>query len=314
MSRTNFDQLLEAGCHFGHLKRKWNPAMAPYIFMERNGIHIIDLHKTVAKIDEAAEALKMIAKSGKKVLFVATKKQAKEIVAEKATSVNMPYVIERWPGGMLTNFPTIRKAVKKMTNIDKLMEDGTFSNLSKRELLQITRQRAKLEKNLGSIADLTRLPSALFVIDVMKEHIAVREANRLGIPVFGIVDTNSEPKNIDFVIPANDDAKASVEVILDACCKAIAEGLEERKAEKADEKAAAEQAEEVPEAKPKRARRTRKTEAAVEAAPAAVEAAPAAVEAAPAAEEAAPAAEEAPVAEAPAAEEAKAEEEAPAAE
>ena len=241
MSRTNFDQLLQAGCHFGHLRRKWNPAMAPYIFMERNGIHIIDLNKTVAKIDEAAEALKGIAKSGKKIMFVATKKQAKDIVAEKAASVNMPYVIERWPGGMLTNFPTIRKAVKKMTNIDKLLNDGTFSNLSKRELLQISRQRAKLEKNLGSIADLTRLPSALFVVDVMKEHIAVKEANRLGIPVFGIVDTNSDPKNIDYVIPANDDAKDSVEAILSAVCGAIAEGLEERKAEKADDKAAAEQ-------------------------------------------------------------------------
>ena len=186
MSRTNFDQLLQAGSHFGHLSRKWNPAMAPYIFMERNGIHIIDLHKTVAKIDEAADALKQIAKSGKKILFVATKKQAKEVVAEKAAAVNMPYVIERWPGGMLTNFPTIRKAVKKMTNIDKLMNDGTFANLSKREILQINRQRAKLEKKLGSIADLTRLPAALFVIDVMKENIAVREANRLGIPVFAI--------------------------------------------------------------------------------------------------------------------------------
>ena len=259
MSRTNFDQLLQAGCHFGHLKRKWNPAMAPYIFMERNGIHIIDLNKTVAKIDEAAEALKAIAKSGKKILFVATKKQAKDIVADKAASVNMPYVNERWAGGMLTNFPTIRKAVKKMTNIDKLMNDGTFSNLSKRELLQVTRQRAKLEKNLGSIADLTRLPSALFVIDVMKEHIAVKEANRLGIPVFGIVDTNSNPKNIDFVIPANDDAKDSVETILTAVCGAIAEGLEERKAEKADEKAAAEQAEEVAETK-KRTRKARKEE------------------------------------------------------
>ena len=261
MSRTTFDQLLQAGCHFGHLRRKWNPAMAPYIFMERNGIHIIDLHKTVAKIDEAAEALKGIAKSGKKILFVATKKQAKDIVAEKAASVNMPYVIERWPGGMLTNFPTIRKAVKKMANIDKLMSDGTFSNLSKRELLQITRQRAKLEKNLGSIADLTRLPSALFVVDVMKEHIAVKEANRLGIPVFAIVDTNSNPNNIDYVIPANDDAKDSVEAILTACCSAIAEGLEERKAEKADEKAAAEQAEEAADAKPKRARKARKEEA-----------------------------------------------------
>lgn len=241
MSRTNFDQLLQAGCHFGHLRRKWNPAMAPYIFMERNGIHIIDLNKTVAKVDEAAEALKEIAKTGKKILFVATKKQAKDAVAEKAASINMPYVNERWAGGMLTNFPTIRKAVKKMTNIDKLLNDGTFSNLSKRELLQISRQRAKLEKNLGSIADLTRLPSALFVIDVMKEHIAVKEANRLGIPVFGIVDTNSDPKNIDYVIPANDDAKDSVEAILSAVCGAIAEGLEERKAEMADDKAAAEQ-------------------------------------------------------------------------
>ena len=269
MSRTNFDQLLQAGCHFGHLKRKWNPAMAPYIFMERNGIHIIDLHKTVAKIDDAAEALKAIAKSGKKILFVATKKQAKEIIADKAASVNMPYVSERWAGGMLTNFPTIRKAVKKMTNIDKLMNDGTFANLSKRELLQITRQRAKLEKNLGSISDLTRLPSALFIVDVMKEHIAVKEANRLGIPVFAIVDTNSDPKNIDFVIPANDDAKESVEVILTAVCGAIAEGLEERKAEKADEKAAAAQPEEAVEVK----KRTRKARKETEAAPVADEAA-----------------------------------------
>ena len=267
MSRTNFDQLLQAGCHFGHLKRKWNPAMAPYIFMERNGIHIIDLHKTAAKIDDAAEALKAIAKSGKKILFVATKKQAKEIIADKAASVNMPYVSERWAGGMLTNFPTIRKAVKKMTNIDKLMNDGTFANLSKRELLQITRQRAKLEKNLGSISDLTRLPSALFIVDVMKEHIAVKEANRLGIPVFAIVDTNSDPKNIDFVIPANDDAKESVEVILTAVCGAIAEGLEERKAEKADEKAAAAQPEEAVEVK----KRTRKARKETEAAPVAAE-------------------------------------------
>lgn len=255
MARTNFDQLLQAGCHFGHLHRKWNPAMKPYIYMERNGIHIIDLHKTVAKIDEAAEALKGIAKSGKKILFVATKKQAKEIVATKAASVNMPYVNERWAGGMLTNFPTIRKAVKKMTNIDKLMNDGTFSNLSKREILQISRQRAKLEKNLGSISELTRLPAALFVIDVMKEHIAVKEANRLGIPVFAIVDTNSNPTNIDYVIPANDDAKDSINAVLTACCEAITEGLEERKVEKADEKAAAEQAEEAAEAKPRRAAR-----------------------------------------------------------
>jgi small subunit ribosomal protein S2 len=261
MSRTNFEQLLQAGCHFGHLKRKWNPAMAPYIYTERNGIHIIDLHKTVAKVDEAAEALKQIAKSGKKILFVATKKQTKEVVAEKAASINMPYVIERWPGGMLTNFPTIRKAVKKMANIDRLMQDGTYSNLSKRELLQITRQRAKLEKNLGSIADLTRLPSALFVVDVLKENIAVREANRLGIPVFGIVDTNSDPNNIDFVIPANDDAKDSVEAILNACCTAIAEGIEERKVEKADEKAADAQAEAAEEAKPKRAPRKARKDA-----------------------------------------------------
>ena len=272
MARTNFDQLLQAGCHFGHLKRKWNPAMAPYIYTERNGIHIIDLHKTVVKIDQAADALKQIAKSGKKVLFVATKKQTKEVIAEKAQSVNMPYVIERWPGGMLTNFPTIRKAVKKMANIDRLMQDGTYSNLSKRELLQITRQRAKLEKSLGSIADLTRLPSALFVVDVLKEQIAVREANRLGIPVFGVVDTNSDPNNIDFVIPANDDAKDSVEVILNACCAAIAEGIEERKAEKADEKAAEAQ-DDADEVKPKRGpRKPRKEAAAEEAAPAEEEA------------------------------------------
>ncbi len=240
MSRTNFDTLLEAGCHFGHLKRKWNPAMAPYIFMERNGIHIIDLHKTVAKIDEASEALKTLVKQGKRVLFVATKKQAKEVVAEKAASVNMPYVTERWPGGMLTNFPTIRKAVKKMANIDKLMADGTYSNLSKREILQITRQRAKLEKNLGSIADLSRLPAALFVVDVCKEHIAVKEAQRLGIPVFGIVDTNSDPNSVEYVIPANDDSNKSIEVVLDAVCGAIAEGIEERKAEKVDTEAAGE--------------------------------------------------------------------------
>ena len=259
MSRTNFETLLEAGCHFGHLKRKWNPAMAPYIFMERNGIHIIDLHKTVAKIDEAAEALKNIAKSGKKILFVATKKQAKDVIAEKAASVNMPYVAERWPGGMLTNFPTIRKAVKKMANIDKLTADGTFSNLSKREILQISRQSAKLEKNLGSIVDLTRLPAALFVVDVMKEHIAVKEAQRLGIPVFGIVDTNSDPNSVDYVIPANDDAKDSISVILDAVCGAVAEGLEERKAEKADQDAAEKQ--EGEKAPRKRAARARKEEA-----------------------------------------------------
>ena len=290
MARTDFQTLLEAGCHFGHLKRKWNPAMAPYIFMERNGIHIIDLHKTVKKIDEAAEALKNIAKQGKRILFVSTKKQAKDIVAEKATGVNMPYVTERWPGGMLTNFPTIRKAVKKMANIDKMMNDGTYANLSKREILQITRQRAKLEKNLGSIADLSRLPAALFVIDVMKEHIAVAEANRLGIPVFGIVDTNSNPADVDFVIPANDDAKQSIDVILTAVCQAIAEGVEERKAERADAEAQAQQ--EGEKAPRKRTTRTRRGAAAEEK---------------PAAEE--PAAEEAPKAEEPAAEEApKAEE------
>lgn len=234
MSKTNFQELLDAGAHFGHLKRKWNPAMAPYIFMERNGIHIIDLNKTVAKIDEAAAAIKQIAKSGKRILFVATKKQAKQLVADKATSVGMPYIAERWAGGMLTNFPTIRKAVKKMTAIDKMATDGTFDNLSKREKLQVTRQRAKLEKNLGSIADLNRLPAALFVVDVMKEHIAVAEAVRLGIPVFGIVDTNSDPTNIDFVIPANDDATKSIEIILNVMVEAIQEGIQEGKLEKAD--------------------------------------------------------------------------------
>ena len=243
MARTDFDSLLAAGAHFGHLKRKWNPAMAPYIFMERNGIHIIDLHKTVAKIDQAADALKQIAKSGKRILFVGTKKQAQEIIAEKAASVGMPYVTERWPGGMLTNFPTIRKAVKKMANIDKLLSDGTYDKLSKRENLQIRRKRAKLEKNHGSIADLTRLPSALFVVDVMKEHIAVSEANRLGIPVFAIVDTNSDPRDIDFVIPANDDAAKSIDLILGVVCNAISEGLEERKVEKADQEAHAEKKE-----------------------------------------------------------------------
>ena len=293
MSRTDFDTLLEAGCHFGHLKRKWNPAMAPYIFMERNGIHIIDLHKTVAMIDTAAEALKQIAKSGKRILFVATKKQAKEVLAEKATAIGMPYVIERWPGGMLTNFPTIRKAVKKMATIDKLTEDGTYKNLSKREMLQITRQREKLEKNLGSIADLTRLPAALFVVDVLKENIAVHEANRLGIPVFGIVDTNSDPTNIDFVIPANDDATKSVEVILDACCAAIAEGLEERKIEKLDQNEPAEEDEdneEREESRRERPRRERTRRARIER-PAAADEAPEAADEAPAADEEAPEAE-----------------------
>lgn len=232
MSRTTFKELLDAGVHFGHQKRKWNPAMAPYIFMERGGIHVIDLEKTIVKLDEAADAMKSIAKSGKKILFVATKKQAKEIVSEKVKAVNMPYVTERWPGGMLTNFPTIRKAVKKMGLIDKMATDGTFDNLSKREKLQITRQRAKLEKNLGSIADLTRLPSAIFVVDVCKEQIAVKEAKRLGIPVFAMVDTNSDPSNIDFPIPANDDASKSISLIVDILCKAIEEGLNERKMDK----------------------------------------------------------------------------------
>ena len=275
MATPNFEQLLEAGCHFGHLKRKWNPAMAPYIFMERNGIHIIDLYKTAAKLDEAAAALKNIAKSGKKVLFVATKKQAKQVVADKAQSVGMPYVIERWPGGMLTNFPTSRKAVKKMGQIDKMSKDGTFDNLSKREKLQISRQRAKLEKTLGSIADLSRLPSALFVVDVMKEHIAVAEANRLGIPVFAIVDTNSDPSNVDFVIPANDDASKSVELILDTVCAAMTEGLEERKVEKVDVAAA-----EGEEAAPVKKERTRVGRKAKAAQPAEAEDAPEAPEAA----------------------------------
>ena len=253
--RTNFDQLLEAGAHFGHLKRKWNPAMAPYIYMERNGIHIIDLNKTAVKIEEAAEALKNMARSGRKVLFVGTKKQAQEVVAAHAQEVGMPYITERWAGGMLTNFPTIRKAVKKMSQIDKMASDGTMDNMSKREKLQISRQREKLEKNLGSIADMTRLPSAVFVVDVIKEKIAVAEANRLGIPVFAIVDTNSNPNNIDFVIPANDDATKAIDVILGAVCEAIKEGLEERKVEKADEEAAAEQATaEAPQPKERRQR------------------------------------------------------------
>ena len=235
MSRTNFSELLDAGVHFGHLKRKWNPNMAPYIFMEKNGIHIIDLQKTIVKIDEAGAALKQIAKSGRKILFVATKKQAKDIIADRVKEINMPYVTERWPGGMLTNFPTIRKAVKKMATIDKMATDGTFDNMSKRERLQVSRQRAKLEKNLGSIADLTRLPAAMFIVDISKEHIAVREAKRLNIPVFAIVDTNSDPNEIDFPIPANDDASKSIALIVEVICKAVEEGLEERKLEKEKE-------------------------------------------------------------------------------
>lgn len=236
MPRTNFQDLLDAGSHFGHLKRKWNPKMAPYIFMEKNGIHIIDLHKTVVKIDDAANMMKQLARAGRKILFVATKKQAKDIVAEKAATVNMPYVTERWPGGMLTNFPTIRKAVKKMNTIDKMITDGTFETLAKREKLQVTRQRAKLEKNLGSIADLNRLPSALFVVDVQKEMNAVKEANRLNIPVIAMVDTCCDPTPIDYVIPANDDAAKSISLIMDVLCSAINEGLQERKIEKEKEK------------------------------------------------------------------------------
>ncbi|HPE34214.1 MAG TPA: 30S ribosomal protein S2 [Bacteroidales bacterium] len=232
MARTNFEELLDAGVHFGHLKRKWNPNMAPYIFMERNGIHIIDLYKTAAKIEEAASALKQIAKSGKKVLFVATKKQAKDIVAEKVKRVGMPYVTERWPGGMLTNFATIRKAVRKMSSIDSMMKDNSFTNISKRERLQITRERAKLEKQLGSIADLSRLPSALFIVDIIKEHISVAEAKKLNIPTFAMVDTNSDPKAVDFPIPANDDASKSISLIIEIMVKAIEEGLMERKVEK----------------------------------------------------------------------------------
>ena len=251
MPRTDFNQLLEAGVHFGHLKRKWNPKMAPYIFMEKNGIHIIDLHKTVVKVDEAAAALKQIAKSGRRILFVATKKQATEVVAENVSAVNMPYVTERWPGGMLTNFPTIRKAVKKMATIDKLTADGTYDNFSKREKLQISRQRAKLEKNLGSIADLTRLPAALFVVDVQKEQNAVKEAKRLSIPVFAMVDTCCDPTDIDYVIPANDDATKSIAVIIDVMTQAIAEGLTERKLEKDKEAEAAAAESKEREAKPR---------------------------------------------------------------
>lgn len=259
MPRTNFQELLDAGVHFGHLARKWNPKMAPYIFDQKNGIHIIDLHKSIVKIDEAADVLKQLARAGRKVLFVATKKQAKEVVAEKAASVNMPYVTERWPGGMLTNFPTIRKAVKKMNTIDKMIEDGTFDTLAKRERLQVTRQRAKLEKNLGSIRDLSRLPSALFIVDVQKEMNAVKEANRLNIPVIAMVDTCCDPSMIDYVIPANDDATKSISVIMDALCAAMKEGLEERKLEK--DKETPEQSEEKPAGKKLRARKGSKAEA-----------------------------------------------------
>ena len=292
MSRTNFQELLDAGVHFGHLARKWNPKMAPYIFDQKNGIHVIDLHKTIVKIDEAAEEMKQLAKSGRKILFVATKKQAKDVVAEKAAAVNMPSVTERWAGGMLTNFPTIRKAVKKMSTIDKMKEDGTFEKLAKRERLQVDRQRAKLEKNLGSIRDMSRLPSALFVVDIQKEANAVKEANRLNIPVFAMVDTCCDPTPIDYVIPANDDATKSIECIMNALCAAIAEGLEERKLEKDKEAVPEEGAEEAKEAPAGKKLRARKSAKAAEEAPAAepVQAEAAPVEAAPA-EEAAPAAE-----------------------
>jgi len=243
MSRTNFDALLDAGVHFGHLRRKWNPAMAPYIFMERNGIHIIDLYKTMAKVDEAASAMKQIAKAGKKVLFVATKKQAKDIVAEHVKRINMPYVTERWPGGMLTNFATIRKAVRKMISIDKLMSSPSYTNLSKKERLTITRERAKLEKNLGSIADLNRLPSAIFIVDILKEHIALAEAKKLNIPTFAIVDTNSDPRTVDFPIPANDDASKSISLIVDTMVRAMEEGLMERKLDRDKKEASDERGE-----------------------------------------------------------------------
>ena len=265
MPRTNFQELLEAGAHFGHLARKWNPKMAPYIFIERNGIHIIDLHKSVVKIDEAAEVMKELARSGRKILFVATKKQAKDVIAEKAASVNMPYVTERWPGGMLTNFPTIRKAIKKMNTIDKMKEDGTYDKLAKRERLQVDRQRAKLEKNLGSIKDMSRLPSALFVVDIQKEANAVKEANRLNIPVISMVDTCCDPNPIDYVIPANDDATKSIEYITNALCEAIQEGLNERKLEK--EKEAPAEAAEKPAAKKLRPRKAAKADEAAEEAP-----------------------------------------------
>ncbi len=241
MARTNYNELLDAGVHFGHLKRKWNPNMAPYIFMERNGIHIIDLNKTIAKLDEAAAALKQIARSGKKILFVATKKQAQDTVKELVKQVNMPYVTERWPGGMLTNFATIRKAVRKMSSIDKMATDGTFDNMSKRERLQVMRERAKLEKQLGSIADLNRLPSAVFVVDICKEHIAVKEAKKLNIPTFAIVDTNANPLDVDFPIPANDDASKSIHIIVKLMVEAVQEGLAERKLDK--DKAAEEEEE-----------------------------------------------------------------------
>lgn len=265
MSKVEVKNLLDAGVHFGHLTRKWNPNMAPYIYMERNGIHVINLYKTVAKLEEAQEALKKIAASGRKILFVATKKQAKDIVAEKVSGVNMPYITERWPGGMLTNFVTIRKAVKKMAAIDRMKKDGTFNTLSKKERLQVDRLRAKLEKNLGSISDMTRLPGAIFIVDTMREHIAVKEAQKLNIPIFAMVDTNSDPRPIDFIIPANDDAGKSIEVIMTEVAKAVAEGLAERKSEKQESKeGATESAAKAPAAAPE----SPKEEVVAEAAPA----------------------------------------------
>ncbi|MEZ4738849.1 MAG: 30S ribosomal protein S2 [Flavobacteriales bacterium] len=245
MARLEFKQLLDAGVHFGHLRRKWNPNMAPYIFDEKKGIHIIDLNKTAVKLEEAAAAMKAIARSGKKVLFVATKKQAKDIVTEKVKPTGMPYVTERWSGGMLTNFGTIRRTIKKMSTIDRMKVDGTFENMSKRERLQVSRQREKMEKNLGSIADLTRLPSALFIVDIVKEHIAVAEARKLNIPTFAMVDTNSDPSKVDFPIPANDDATKSIELIVDVMIQAIMEGIEERKNDKAAVDEAADSEEEA---------------------------------------------------------------------
>jgi len=241
MEKIEVKELLEAGVHFGHLTRKWNPNMAPYIYMERNGIHIINLYKTAAKTEETCAALKKIAASGKKILFVATKKQAKDIVAEKVANVNQPYITERWPGGMLTNFVTIRKAVKKMASIDRMKKDGTFDSLSKKERLQVNRQRAKLEKNLGSISDMTRLPGALFVVDIKREHIAIKEAQKLNIPIFAMVDTNSDPRQVDYLIPSNDDASKSINKIMSIVTSAIAEGLDERKAERAEKESRAKQ-------------------------------------------------------------------------
>ncbi|MEP2056188.1 30S ribosomal protein S2 [Maribacter litoralis] len=249
MARVEVKQLLEAGVHFGHLTRKWNPNMAPYIYMERNGIHVINLYKTVAKLDETNEALKKIAASGRKILFVATKKQAKDIVAEKAANVNMPYITERWPGGMLTNFVTIRKAVKKMASIDRMKKDGTFLTLSKKERLQVDRLRAKLEKNLGSISEMTRLPGALFIVDTMREHIAVKEAQKLNIPIFAMVDTNCDPRDVDYLIPSNDDASKSIDIIMTEVTNAVAEGLAERKAEKGDSEGKSDKKDKAPKKK-----------------------------------------------------------------